>query len=309
MALVTGLVCTRNRPDSLIRTVRSLLASEDDVELVVMDQSDGDESEEALASLRVDSRLRYVRSSARGKGAALNEGLRLAKGSVVVCTDDDCEAPPDWLHDMGRVMEAQPRAAIVFCNVTAQPHDRTLGYVPAYERTEDRRLRSLSDIRGGLGLGAGMALRRDAVLAFGGFDETFGPGSRFRSGDDWDISIRALLRGWQVYDTSSVAVVHYGFRTMAEGREHALRDWIAIGALCAKPLRAGHLSALSLAARLFFVEAVWPPFRDLVRLRRPSGLSRLTGFVQGFVGAIRTPVDRATLVFGSRSASPDVRSR
>jgi GT2 family glycosyltransferase len=262
-----------------------------------MDQSDGPESEQALSVFDSDRRLRYVRSSARGKGAALNEGIRQATGTVVVCTDDDCEAPPGWIMDMARVVESQPRVAVMFCNVLAPPYDRSTGYVPAYERHSDRRLSSVGQARNGLGLGAGMALRREAVLAFGGFDETFGPGARFASGDDWDISLRAMLCGWQVYDTAGISILHHGFRTLAEGRAHALRDWIAIGALCAKPIRAGYFSAVPLSLSLFFREALWPPVRDMLGLRRPSGLSRIVGFVRGFAGGLRTPVDHATLLF------------
>lgn len=298
MATVSALVCTRGRPDSLLRAVRSLLSpGREPFELIVIDQSADDASQRALAEMRDDARLRYVRFARVGKGAALNHGLRLATGDIVVCTDDDCEAPPGWVMAMAAAMDAQPAAAIVFCNVTAPPYDRAAGYVPAYERSTDRTLRSVLDARHGLGLGAGMALRREAVLAFGGFDETLGPGSRFRSGDDWDISLRALLRGWNVYDTAGTAVLHHGFRTMSEGREHALRDWIAIGALCAKPIRAGNFSVAILALWIFSVQALWPPFRDVLRLRRPSGYSRIAGFLKGFVEGAQTPVDGATLTF------------
>ncbi len=272
-------------------------AGDGDFELIVMDQSDGPESEQALGVFKSDRRLRYVRSGARGKGAALNEGIRLATGDVVVCTDDDCEAPPGWIVDMARIMESHPEVAVLFCNVVAPPYDRSQGYVPAYQRTTDRRLSSVAQARNGLGLGAGMALRRKVMLEFGGLDETFGPGARFASGDDWDISLRAMLRGWHVYDTAELSVLHHGFRTLTEGRAHALRDWVAIGALCAKPIRAGHASAVTLAAWMLVVEALWPPARDLLRLRRPSGLSRIQGFIQGFAGGLRTPVDRKTLLY------------
>jgi GT2 family glycosyltransferase len=294
---VSALVCTRNRPKSLVRVVRSLLQGDGAFELIVLDQSDGPESERALDAFQSDHRLRYIRSSARGKGAALNQGIRLATGGVFVCTDDDCEAPPGWIMDMARVLESQPHVAVVFCNVLAPPHDRSAGYVPTYQRCTDRRLSSIGQARKGLGLGAGMAVRRDAVLEFGGFDETFGPGARFPSGDDWDISLRAILRGWHVYDTAALSILHHGYRTLAEGRAHALRDWIAIGALCAKPIHAGHLSAVPLAIRLFLGEAVWPPMRDIVRLRRPSGLSRIVGFIRGFATGMCTPVDRKTILF------------
>jgi GT2 family glycosyltransferase len=198
---------------------------------------------------------------------------------------------------MARVMNRHSTTAVVFCNVVAPPYDRSAGYVPAYERRHDRLLSSLLDARHGLGLGAGMALRRTAVLACGGFDEMFGPGSRFGSCDDWDISLRAIVGGWHVYDTAEVSILHHGFRTLAEGRVHALRDWVAIGALCAKPIRAGHLSAIILSFWLFGAQAIWPAVRDVVRLRRPSGRSRIVGFVRGFVEGIRTPVDRKTLMF------------
>jgi GT2 family glycosyltransferase len=298
MAMVSALVCTCNRPDSLLRTVRSLLRVDDaSFHLIIMDQSDGRASEEALTEFAADPRLRYVRSHARGKGAALNEGLRLAAGEIVVCTDDDCEAPPGWVRDMARVMDTQPTAAVVFCNVIAPSYDRTVGYIPAFERQSDRLLSSVADARYGMGLGAGMALRREAVLSLGGFDETIGPGARFRAGDDWDISLRAILRGWRVYETAQVAIVHHGFRTLAEGRSHALRDWFGIGALSAKLIRAGHLSAVMLALWLFSVQALWPPIRDVLRLRRPGGLSRIQGFLRGFAAGLRTPVDRKTLLF------------
>lgn len=289
-------ICTRNRTESLMRTVHSILQSRGDFELIVIDQSDERRSEAALQELG-DERLRYARSDRRGKGAALNDGLRLASADIVVCTDDDCEAPPGWADDMAAVMAAQPAAAVVFCNVLTPRYDRTAGYIPAYERQQDRVLKTIGEARRGLGLGAGMALRRDAVLAFGGFDEAFGPGSRFASGDDWDISLRAMLRGWHVYDTAQLSVLHHGFRTFEEGRAHALRDWIAIGALCAKPIRAGYASGVLLSAWLFTVEALWPPLRDLLNLRRPGGLSRIVGFARGFAGGLRTPVEEKTLMF------------
>jgi glycosyltransferase involved in cell wall biosynthesis len=298
MEIVSALVCTRDRPNSLLCTVRSLLASDDPrFELLVIDQSDGKESEQALAALLSDTRLRYVRSRARGKGAGLNEGLRLVRGEIVAFTDDDCEAPPGWAAGMAHALEEQPTAAIVFCNVTAGPHDRTAGYIPAFERRSDRLLCSISASRGQLGLGAGMAARRTAVLALGGFDENFGPGARFGSGDDWDLSHRVLMRGWHVFETAHLSILHHGFRTFAEGSDHARRDWIAIGALCAKPIRAGYFSAVVVPVWYFSVLALWPPLRDMVRLKRPSGLARIVGFIRGFVQGLRTPVDRETLMF------------
>jgi len=304
--MFSALVCTRDRPEQIERALRSLLADAGASEVIVVDQTDGSGTEAAVARLAGDARLRYIRSRRRGKGAALNEGLRLARGAIVVCTDDDCEAPPGWVHAMGQALEMHPSAAITFCNVIAPPHDRRAGYVPTYERRRSRLLRGIAATCAGHGLGAGMALRREALLAMGGCDESIGPGARFPSGDDWDLAHRVLLRGWHVYECAELSIVHHGFRSFAEGREHARRDWIAIGAVCAKPLRAGYWSAAVVGLWEFTAHALWPPIGDLLRLRRPRGFGRVAGFVQGFFAGLWTRVDREKVLF--EAAPPRARA-
>jgi len=274
-----------------------LAAAEDELELLVVDQSDGPETENALAALSSDPRLRYYRSKARGKGAALNEGIRASRGEIIVCTDDDCEAPPGWVVGMARALESQPSAVVAFCSVVPVPHDEKAGYVPAYRLQKNRLLRSVGAICQGLGIGAGMALRRDFAMAMGGFDEAFGPGARFPSADEWDIAMRALLTGHHVFETAELTIVHDGFRTFQEGRAHTRRDWIALGAVCAKPLRALQLRAAIVPLWLFSTRAVWPPIDDALHLRKPRGLIRIVAFVEGFGKGLRTAVDPVTLRF------------
>lgn len=296
--LVSCVICTRNRAEPLARVVASLLAGETaPIELLVIDQSDGPEAERALARFSGDARLRYHRSTQRGKGKALNEALQLARGAIMVSTDDDCAAPPGWISDMARALEAQPEAVIAFCQVLPVEHDRSVGYVPAYHLRRSRTLRSISAICGGLGIGAGIAFRRDFVQAMGGFDEAFGPGGRFPSADEWDLAMRALLSGRHVFETAELSIVHDGFRTYEEGRAHARRDWLALGAVCAKPLRAGYLRAAVVPIWLFSTKAVWPPLADALALRKPRGIGRIVAFVQGFGQGLASRVERRTLRF------------
>jgi GT2 family glycosyltransferase len=142
-----------------------------------------------------------------------------------------------------------------------------------------------------------MAFRREVVLALGGFDEAFGPGARFASGDDLDISYRALLSGWHIYETAQLSILHHGFLTFKQGRQHTRRDWISGGAEAAKLVRAGRLVAAAVPLWIFSAYAVGPPVADLLRLRRPTQLSRIVGFVQGFVAGLRTQVDRQSLMY------------
>jgi hypothetical protein len=267
-----------------------------DLDLIVIDQSDGPETGQLLKALTERS-LHYVRSTTRGVGAGLDEALRLARSPYLLRTDDDCVVPTNWVADMAAILDEHPRAALVFCNVVADPYDRSAGYVPMYEQQQTRILRSPLATCRGRGLGAGVAYRREAVMAVGGFDILMGPGSKYPSGDDLDIELRVLLRGWNVVDTADVAVVHHGFRTFAEGRDHAVRDWIALGACLGKLTRTMHPSALVLAAWEFSANAVMPPLVDIFHFRKPRGLRRIVSFWRGFVNGLTAPVDVRTMRF------------
>jgi len=134
-------------------------------------------------------------------------------------------------------------------------------------------------------------------MNLGGIDETFGPGARFGSGDDWDLEVRALLKGWDIFETDRLSITHHGFRTFADGRVHADRDWIALGAVAAKPVRARHPLLVLMAVYVLIVDALLPIAKDVAHFRKPRGVRRVIAFCRGFVRGLATPVDRTTLTY------------
>jgi glycosyltransferase involved in cell wall biosynthesis len=295
---VTSLICTRNRGQLASDAVSSVLANtHTNFELVVVDQSSNDDTAEALARHSSDRRLKYIRSSTVGKGAALSVGLSESTGSVVALTDDDCVVPPNWLETFDSIFAKYPKVAVSFCIVEAADHDPTLGFVPAYVPSGDRMSTTAHDARRVHGLGAGMAIRRSVVERLGGIDTMLGPGSVFPSCEDRDIAIRALLAGYHVYDTTSTAVQHFGFRTWQEGRELSRRDFLAIGAAYSKFFKSGRMGLMYIPVYEFVLFALWPPMRDLLHLQKPRGIMRITAFIDGLIRGLRTPFDRATMKF------------
>jgi glycosyltransferase involved in cell wall biosynthesis len=271
-------------------------------ELLVIDQSKDNETREALRPFSTDPRLRYLQSATIGKGNALNEGLRKAKGTAVAITDDDCTVPPNWLETFASIFAAHPNVAVAFCCVEAGEHDRTAGFVPAYVRTGDRMLTTMHDARLVHGLGAGIAVRRTMIEEIGGFDPLLGPGCRFQACDDRDIAIRALLARYHIYETSTIAVKHFGFRTWKQGRQLTRRDFFGIGAAYSKFLKCGRIELMYIPAYEFIKYALWPPISDLLHLRRPRGISRITAFVNGFVEGLRSPLAKPAMIFVENSA-------
>jgi glycosyltransferase involved in cell wall biosynthesis len=281
----------------VVDTVSSILANtHPNFELVVVDQSKDDETLAAVKPL-TDPRLRYVKSATIGKGGALNVGLSATKGSAIVITDDDCTVPPNWLETFASIFATHPKVAVAFCCVEAGEHDPTAGFIPDYVLSSERMLTTMHDARQVRGLGAGIAVRRNMIEEIGRFDPMLGPGSRFPSCDDRDIAMRALLAHYHVYETSTIAVKHFGFRTWQQGRQLTHRDFLAIGATYSKFLKCGRVELMYIPALEFIKYALWPLIRDLLCLRKPRGIVRITAFAEGFIGGLRTPVDRATMTF------------
>jgi glycosyltransferase involved in cell wall biosynthesis len=296
--LISALVCTCSRDRLVVNTVSSILANKHpNFELIVVDQSKDDDTEVALKQFISDPRLKYLKIATIGKGRALNAGLRETKGAIVAITDDDCTVPTNWLETFASIFAAHPKVAVAFCRVEAGEHDKAAGFIPDYVLAADRMLTKIHEARHVQGLGAGIGIRRNMIEEIGGFDSMLGPGSKFPSCDDRDIAIRALLAHHHVYETSTIAVKHFGFRTWEQGRHLARRDFLAIGAAYSKFIRCGHFELMYIPAYEFTKYALWPPIRELLRFRHPSGIVRITAFLSGFLQGLRTPLDKKTMRF------------
>ncbi len=293
-----ALVCTRDRASSAVRAVRSILRSDSICsELIVVDQSDDQSTENALRPLLKDPRLRYIRSSTKGKGRALNVGLAEATGEIVAITDDDCEVGEGWPRHHLDIFAKHPQVAISFGNVLAAEHDRGKGFIPTYTSKHDRLCRNIWDKLPARGIGANMAVRREVVLELGGFDPALGPGGKFFACVDGDMTVRCLLEGYHVYESKESHVRHSGFRDWEEGRALTRGAWFGIGAAFVKPLKCGRWSALPVFLYEFLWGALWPFVWATVTFRRHKGWLRVLSFLQGALQGLRAPVDPDKILY------------
>lgn len=295
---ISAIICTRNRGDQILAAIQSVLANEHSkFELIVVDQSTNDITEKAVQPFTADPRLRYIRSHTVGQGLSRNIGLKTARADIIAFTDDDCTVSTHWLHAFETVFEEHPQVAVVFCNVDPAPHGHRQGVTPYRHFSQDKIYRSITQYFNSYGMGAGMALRKSAILKWGGFDESFGPGAYFRSADDIDIAMRSLLNHHWVYELSSETVIHYGFRNLAEFRELTKRDFYAVGAAHAKLTKWSLLQALPVVLYNSIYISLWMPFAMIFSLRRPKGFTRFIYYWMGFLEGMKTPVDYLHLVY------------
>jgi hypothetical protein len=132
------------------------------------------------------------------------------------------------------------------------------------------------------GIGANCAFRKSYVLAIGGFNSAFGPGSQFRSCSDGELSLRCIANGFHIMETPNSTVIHYGFRTFSQGRMLAFNSFYGIAASCLQVIFKGHPGSVLVLLDEIITHALWPTLISIFRLR-PTGLSRITGFIGGLL--------------------------
>jgi GT2 family glycosyltransferase/peptidoglycan/xylan/chitin deacetylase (PgdA/CDA1 family) len=211
-ALVSVIVCTRNRAQGLRRCLDSIQRLRyPNLEFLIVDNAPADDStmQLVLDAAREDARVRYVREARPGLSAARNRGLREARGEFIAYTDDDVRVDPLWVDAILRGFERRADVGCVTGLVASaslersaqQYFDARVGWSSSSEQRLFEATASRGDSRlhpyapGVFGTGANVAFRRDAIEAIGGFDRSLGAGSPTCGGEDLDAFVRLLRSG------------------------------------------------------------------------------------------------------------------
>jgi glycosyltransferase involved in cell wall biosynthesis len=112
----TVLIATRNRADLLERTLQGLelqrFSHDTTWQVVVVDNGSSDRTASVLSSARRSFQLTSRVEPTPGKNIALNQGLKVAKGRLLVFVDDDIIAEPNWLANLLAATERWPEDGI-----------------------------------------------------------------------------------------------------------------------------------------------------------------------------------------------------
>src|SRR3954447_14345248 len=99
---ISIIICTANRAAELRDTLASLahVRRPGAVELLVVDNRSTDATRAVVEEVACGYPfpLRYVFEEEEGKYAALNSGIKAARGTIIVATDDDARFEVDWLE-------------------------------------------------------------------------------------------------------------------------------------------------------------------------------------------------------------------
>lgn len=103
-------IATHNRARDLRETLRSLASLRPDGawEVIVVDNNSTDDTRDVVlaATPEFPVELRYLTEPVQGRSAALNTGIRAARGRIIATTDDDVRVPADWLNAAGDALRS-----------------------------------------------------------------------------------------------------------------------------------------------------------------------------------------------------------
>ena len=231
MPSLSVIIPTYNRCASVERILHALaqqtLAPEN-YEVIVSIDGSQDGTRQLVKSIAAPYHLIDQWQENRGRAAACNAGIRLARGDILVIMDDDMEPAPDCLerhahaHPTGSrlgVMGAVPMA----CEGTASP---VASYIAAkFNQHLDQLAQPdhqlvLRDFYSGH-----FSIRCDVFMEVGLFDEDF----RIYGNEDLELFLRLMKAGVKlVYDPATVAHQHYSKDFAALGRDTVAKGRTAV---------------------------------------------------------------------------------
>ena len=213
------IVCTRNRRDALKGCLDSIAVSMSSVsgmskEIVVVDNRSRDGTRDLLRSWAAgaDCATTIVDEGDGGLARARNTGVAASRGKLLAFTDDDCRLSRTHLRDLvchdGADTESVLRGGGVDLG---NPFDLPCTVKRDIKRRRiDRHHDPMRDVApGGCILGCNMAMRRTVFDKLGPFDERFGAGAIFKSGEDTDYILRAYFSGIAVEYVPDMVVYHF----------------------------------------------------------------------------------------------------
>ena len=181
-----------NESAGIVATVRSVVASDHPVEVIVVDDGSSDGTADIVEALGLPG-VRVIRQDNAGKPAALNTGLTASSHALVVMLDGDTVFEPDAVRILLQPF-ADPAVGAVSGNAKVANRGGLLGrwqhieYVVGFNL--DRRLFDLAEcmptVPGAIG-----AFRREALDRVGGVSD-------LTLAEDTDLTMALCRDGWRV---------------------------------------------------------------------------------------------------------------
>ncbi|GGP68176.1 bifunctional polysaccharide deacetylase/glycosyltransferase family 2 protein [Streptomyces melanogenes] len=189
---VSVIVPAYNERECIANTVRSLMASDHPIEVLVVDDGSTDGTADIVEAMWLPN-VRVIRQPNGGKPSALNNGIRHARYDIVVMMDGDTVFEPSTVRELVQPF-GDPKVGAVAGNAKVGNRDSLIGAWQHIEYVMGFNLdRRMYDVLGCMPTipGAVGAFRRTALERVGGISED-------TLAEDTDVTMAMHRDGWRV---------------------------------------------------------------------------------------------------------------
>ena len=248
--LVSVLIATRDRPESLAKTLDALRDQDyPDYEIIVVDNAPSSNASVEVIQARSNSSppLRYLREDIAGLSIAHNHGLAEARGEIIAITDDDVIVSRTWISRLVRNFVDEKTACVTGMILPIEletPSQVWIEEFGGFAKGFERRVFDLVDncpqsplypfTAGMFGSGANMAFRTTVLQQLGGFDSALGAGTPALGGDDLAAFYTIISHGYQLVYEPAAIVFHRHRRDYAGLQRQAYGYGVGLAAYLTK---------------------------------------------------------------------------
>jgi glycosyltransferase involved in cell wall biosynthesis len=253
---VSVVVTARGDARMLERCLRSILGSDyDDFEVIIVEQRPRslDIPRLLVNEFPTDHRVRYVEEPSSSVSLARNSGLSRAEANIVAFIDDDVAVDPSWLRLGADALFSESGIGCVTglslpsgfdseIQSLLEPPDR--GGEGSRRKTyrlpeSGGRTPILGYAAAALSASGSLMMPTQVAREAGGFDPALGPTTLARGGEQLDLLVRMLRRGYALSREPRAVVWREDSLSARSPRRQAYRQGVALGAIVAKQLIAG----------------------------------------------------------------------
>ena len=214
---VSVLIPTYRRPALLERTLQGLRALHPPAfayEILVIDNAGDGETQRVLDASAGPLPIRRLTETRASKNRALRRGLEAAAGDLLVFTDDDVVADPDWLAQVAEGARRWPDHAVFGGRVLPMWPP---GGTPAFRHAFFDHAYAIADWAQPEGpypasrvFGPNMAIRANVFRAGWSFDPAIGPNGtdNYVPGSETDLTMRLERAGFPAVYLPQALVLH-----------------------------------------------------------------------------------------------------
>jgi GT2 family glycosyltransferase len=209
LPLVSILIGAKDRPDALIRCVKSVLAQAyKNLEVIVLDDNSDEKLCSRLVEAVADSRVKCIRSDTTlGVAGGRNKLIKEAKSNFLVILDDDAAfRNDDSLNRIMDLFDSHPDVGLFAFLIINIIDDKEVGIRVPFRRAVIKRNPEITNSPQYVScfLGGGHAIRKSVFDKCGLYQQDFVFG-----GEELDLSYRIIQNGYKIFYTPDVIVNHY----------------------------------------------------------------------------------------------------